>query len=269
MSYPISSLRKIYPEIKKILPHGKNTLKMEINKIAEKPQYMNEKADFMIDELKSHYGDKVTQILKQLANTLAITKDPIHENFMGKLLNKVIKEEGELCQQKADGALKNLGTKITNKSASKNISFISMDTCSGIAKLKKYGFKTPKNVTIGDYKDRFGFYNKLLKNTIFLAGDAREQVVLHESIHLNHLKGYINSILQAVKTLTPHNFKLFLENKNVIKKEISDYATTNTHEFVAETGAKLFENNWDWSKFNPKIKELYKLFNGPLPKNVI
>lgn len=90
--------------------------------------------------------------------------------------------------------------------------------------------------------------------------DGELATIDHEAGHaVNKLPGS-----QVFTVLTDDIDKEFLALLSDIKSEVSEYAQLSPDEFCAE----LFSGLMEGKRFSPKIMELYKRYNGVIPKQI-
>jgi hypothetical protein len=163
--------------------------------------------------------------------------------------------------------LKKLGIRIENKTINEIEPTKTFQILQGLNISKKAGFKLPKTVVVEDLQNKCGGYFKLSepkKIHVNLNQNELCATTIHETAHKNDLAEHIVRYIPVLDALSLISSKLIPSfNKNLITKEVRDYAAINRNEFIACTAEKLLSEQKSWSDLDPKIKKLYKLFLGP------
>ena len=163
--------------------------------------------------------------------------------------------------------LKKIGIELKNETYEIIKPEITFNILQGLLTSKKAGFKLPKTVVLEDMTERMtGYWQAINAKKIFInpKGDDLCVSTIHETAHKNDIASrVVNRILFAGILAAIPNKLIPLLNKNLIQKEICNYAAKNRREFIACTVEKLLSEQKTWADLDPKIKKLYDIFLGP------
>jgi len=186
------------------------------------------------------------------------------ENFnLLKYLTKIVAKEN---QQLFTKTLKQMNVIVCNKTDNKLENNTKISLLQGLATAKSSGLKLPNTISIelNPNKNINGEYKEDFPHTIFLYtnknNNALGKTTIHEIVHMNDKHNWFYNLISLIIT------KLLY--KNLIAKEIREYATSDRDEFIACTAAKILSEGKNWSDLHPLIQKLYKFMGGPEIKTI-
>jgi hypothetical protein len=272
----ISTLRQIVKDIHAVAPQGarkavRAKLTEQISRPISETEIMIEQLRFksdmqnaVMEKVFTRNGDDFTVTRHSYATATEVSSFETRYKLRKHLSNIFDKEKNTLIKN----TLTKLGVEIKNKTINEIEPNKTFEILQGLNISKKVGFKLPKTVVVEDLRTMncSGYFILLQPKKIHIDPNKDKlcATTIHETAHKNDIAGHIVNTIPAINafSLIADTF-IQLFNKNLITKEVRNYAATNRDEFIACTVEKLLSEQKTWTDLDPKIKKLYNLFLGP------
>jgi hypothetical protein len=255
----IAVLRQIVTDIHSFAPQGlRKAMRSELAaKICKPNTLVQNKISFF--ELSSNFYMHIDANGTSDFNMSRWHRPSLSSDYFAKVYCK----EQNLAIKKT---LKDIGVHLRNKTGEKIAPERKFNILQGLMVSKKAGMELPKTVILENLTDELGYFLQSRPKIITIDPNRDKlcKTAIHETAHKNDAAANIVSKLPIVNALSLITDKLIpLFNKNLITKEVRNYAVTDRDEFIACTVEKLLSEQKSWSDLDPKIKKLYNLFLGP------
>ncbi|MFA7659332.1 MAG: hypothetical protein WCY19_07850 [Candidatus Gastranaerophilaceae bacterium] len=234
----IGELRKIVTEIHSVFPQG-------LRETCRQNALASIKGETFSRVTEGEGNISSNNLLEQFQYYSKINKQEEK-----KVINKLIKKLGITIQDIS-------GTEIPDK---KKIQILKGLYVSQNAKLE-----LPQAIKLKRFKkNTLGTFTQRKPNEILIDNSYPlfiDSVTIHETLHKNDFKN--NWIRNTFLPCLILDKIMLILNSKTICNTLGRNALKNRAEFVAYTGEKLLHEKKKWDDLPPKIKRIYKFFNGP------